>query len=113
MKKIIGFLSVAMVVATMFFTANNVNYSSSDSSSDTSLASLVNMNVANAQNEDNPPCEKIGQTVSANDWLYTPQTANCYYGECICGTSSDCSGHAYVLGGGYHMSSECTPVTCM
>jgi len=47
MKKIIGILGVAVIAATMFFSANNVN----GSSSDTSLASLMSMNVASAQTE--------------------------------------------------------------
>lgn len=46
MKKIIGILGVGVIATTMFFTANNVNGSSS---ADTSLTSLLNMNVANAE----------------------------------------------------------------
>jgi hypothetical protein len=49
MKKIIGILGVVMIAATMFFSANGVN----SSSSDTSLADLVGMNAANAQSEAN------------------------------------------------------------
>jgi len=45
MKIIIGILGVAMIAATMFFSANNVNVSSSDAS----LASLMGMNTANAE----------------------------------------------------------------
>jgi len=47
MKKLIGILGVAVIAATMFFSANNV----SGSSSDISLASLMSMNNANAQSE--------------------------------------------------------------
>lgn len=46
MKKIIGILGVVIIAATMFFT-NNTNVTSSD----TNLASLMNMNVAHAQTE--------------------------------------------------------------
>jgi hypothetical protein len=45
MKKIIGILGVAVIAATMFFSANNLTGSSSDAS----LASLVGMNSANAE----------------------------------------------------------------
>ncbi|MRX70066.1 hypothetical protein SAMN06265349_10797 [Flavobacterium resistens] len=45
MKKIIGILGVTVIVATMFFNANNLN----DSSSDSSLASLIALNTANAE----------------------------------------------------------------
>lgn len=45
MKKIIGVLGVAMIAATMFFNANNVNNFSLDSS----LTSLLTMNAANAE----------------------------------------------------------------
>jgi hypothetical protein len=45
MKKTIGILGVAMIAATMFFSANNV----SSSSSDASLVSLMGMNSANAE----------------------------------------------------------------
>ena len=47
MKKIIGILGVAVIAVAMFFNANNAN----GSVSDISLASLMNMNVANAQSE--------------------------------------------------------------
>ena len=45
MKKIIGILGVAVIAATMFFSANNV----AGSGSDASLASVVGMNSANAE----------------------------------------------------------------
>ena len=45
MKKLIGILGVAVLAATMFFSANNV----AGSNSDASLASLVGMNSANAE----------------------------------------------------------------
>jgi hypothetical protein len=51
MKKIIGILCVAVIAVAMFFSANGVN----GSSSNTGLASLMTMNTANAQSES--PCE--------------------------------------------------------
>ena len=45
MKKIIGILGIAVIAAAMFFSTNNVN----GSSSDTSLASLMSLNSANAE----------------------------------------------------------------
>jgi hypothetical protein len=45
MKKIIGILGVAIIAVAMFFSANGVNTSSAD----TSLASLMTINAANAE----------------------------------------------------------------
>lgn len=45
MKKIIGFLGVAVIAATMFLNSNNVN----NSSNDLKLASLLSINTANAE----------------------------------------------------------------
>lgn len=45
MKKILGVLGAAMIVAAMFFSVNNVN----SSNSDTNLASLLSLNSANAE----------------------------------------------------------------
>jgi len=45
MKKIIGIVGVAVIAAAMFFTTNKVN----GSGLDTSLASLIGMNAANAE----------------------------------------------------------------
>ena len=47
MKKIIGILGVAMIAATMFFNANAL----SGSTTDTSLSSLMTLNKAHADNE--------------------------------------------------------------
>ena len=47
MKKIIGILGVAVIAATMFYSANAVNVSKTD----LNLASLVSMNTANAEVE--------------------------------------------------------------
>ncbi len=48
MKKIIGILGVAVIAATMFFSANNV----AGSDADASLASLAAINMASASAED-------------------------------------------------------------
>lgn len=63
MKKITGFLGVAMIAAAMFFSTNAV----SSSNSDTSLASLMSMNVAHADQEGGsaPKCSDY-----CEDWLF-------------------------------------------
>lgn len=50
MKKLIGILGVAVIAATMFFSANSV----SDNTTDASLASLITMNTANAEDTEPP-----------------------------------------------------------
>lgn len=45
MKKIIGIVGVAVIAATLFFTTDLVN----NTSEDTTLASLITMNTANAE----------------------------------------------------------------
>ena len=62
MKKIIGFLGVAVFAATMFFSTNAVNGSNSDISFD----GLTNMNVANAQSEFNSRYQITGVGVAKN-----------------------------------------------
>jgi hypothetical protein len=52
MKKIIGVLGLAVIAATIFFSANNV----SGSISDASLASLTSLNEAHADAETNTTC---------------------------------------------------------
>ncbi|WP_417941934.1 hypothetical protein [Flavobacterium sp. RS13.1] len=82
MKKIIGILGVGVIAATMFFSANNLN----GSSSDTSLASLINMNVANAEIdpdgevEDEVAC-KYTITINVGPISYTTE---------MDGTRTDC-----------------------
>jgi hypothetical protein len=52
MKKIIGILGVVMIVATMFFSANNVI----ESDSDASLAGIIAINSANAESMSSTEC---------------------------------------------------------
>lgn len=89
MKKIIGILGVAVIAVTMFFNTNNA----SDSGSDVSLASLMNMNIAYATGE---------YSCSA--------TAGCpNNGSVSCTGSSRCSsGIGYVTCDGH--SSSCTKI---
>ncbi|WP_434035524.1 hypothetical protein [Formosa sp. 4Alg 33] len=47
MKKIIGFLGVAVIAMTMFFSTNTIN----SSTGDFDLASLININTANAEGD--------------------------------------------------------------
>ena len=47
MKKTIGVLGIAVIAATMFFNVNSVN----GSATDTSLTSLMKMNLAHADSE--------------------------------------------------------------
>lgn len=55
MKKIIGILGVAFIVATMFFSTNNLK----SSGSDVSLDGLLAMNTANAEVKPNGLVEDI------------------------------------------------------
>ena len=52
MKKVIGILGVAVIAATMFFSANTM----SGSTTDANLASLIAMNVANAETSTGSKC---------------------------------------------------------
>lgn len=68
MKKVIGILGVAVIAATMFFSANGVNSSASDSS----LASLMNMNSANAEGGitvGSTDCTCSGSTCQDANWI--------------------------------------------
>lgn len=56
MKKVIGILGVAVIAATMLFSTNIIN----SSKSDTSLAGLIAVNTANAENDpDGDNCTKL------------------------------------------------------
>lgn len=74
MKKIIGILGVAVIAATMFFSANAVN----GSANDTSLAGLIAMNTANAEGgTDVPGCDYTGYSSDYCHWSgYAVQNCN-------------------------------------
>lgn len=78
MKKIIGILGVAVIAATMFFSANNVNGSSSDAS----LASLVGMNSANA--------EVVTGEAGCHYYCINAYGYNCYITYYPSGTVQEC-----------------------
>jgi hypothetical protein len=71
MKKIVGVLGVAVIAATMFFSANGVT----DSPADTNLASLLGMNSANAEWQDDgitvgsTDCTCSGSTCQDANWI--------------------------------------------
>jgi hypothetical protein len=73
MKKIIGVLGVAVIAATMFFSANVENGSTSDAS----LASLLGMNSANAEWQDGGG-EKCKCTNISSDVCYYSFTSVTY-----------------------------------
>ncbi|WP_026712494.1 hypothetical protein [Flavobacterium daejeonense] len=81
MKKIIGVLGVAVIAATMFFSANNAN----GFNSDTSLASLITMNEAHAGAEGcqtNPEKDKgdCVKNISGTSWNCVTSSlySNCF-----------------------------------
>jgi len=107
MKKITGILGVTLIAATMFFSTNNLN----DIKSDASLAGLMNINVANAEDDSSDPhysnysrTSRIKTTthywkVAANgtyiavsgsgEYSFTTTTQDTYY--CCAYGGSDCS----------------------
>jgi hypothetical protein len=77
MKKIIGILGVAVIAVAMFFSTNNVNGSTVDSS----LANLLTLNSANAECTNTPGANRgrCLQNVGSVSYscVYTSTTADC------------------------------------
>ncbi len=65
MRKIIGFLSITVFAVAMLFNANGF----SDANNDTSLASLIVMNTANAEWGNDTDCDK-----DPNDTCWNAET---------------------------------------
>ena len=68
MKKILGVLGVAVIAATMFFSANAV----SGSTTDLNLASLISMNTANAEGCDQ--CKVVTKILGINTTVFSCKT---------------------------------------